>query len=114
MIEIYLNRIPTALTQAGKEYMYRCEETGHTGKRQFQDSRQACMRRCPHAACGHAIINSKTMPDSIGAHLREFHGALGQQIQVHYFHKGQMKAYQHSVQDTPNKTLDASETSQKS
>ena len=113
MTEIHSNRIPTSLTQGGKEFMYRCEKSGRTQKHQFQDSRQAHMHRCPSAACGYAIINSRTMPGSIGAHLREFHFAEGQQFQVHYFHKGQMRVYQHNPQDTSNKQTAEVEAQQK-
>ena len=103
VIYIQLNKIPTALTHSEKEFAFRCEKTGHTSKHQYQDTRQILMYRCPLSSCGHAVINNKTVPGSIGAHLREYHGGNGQKYQVHYMHKGQNTVYQHGFVDASKK-----------
>ena len=99
VIYIQLNKTPTALTHSEKEFAFRCEKTGHTSKHQYQDTRQILMYRCPLSSCGHAVINNKTAPGSIGAHLREYLGGNGQKYQVHYMHKGQNTVYQHGFVD---------------
>ena len=100
---IYLNKIPTTLTKSEKEFVYRCEKTGHTQKCQYQDTRQIHMYRYPYNSCGHSIINNKTVPASISAHFREYHGAIGQQYQVHYTYKGHTAVYHHGTPKTAQK-----------
>ena len=103
VIHVHLNPIPTALTDVEKEFVYRCEKTGHTYKHQYQDTRQLHMHRCPLPSCGHSIINNKTMPSSIRAHFREYHNTTGQKYQVYFNQKGSTKVYTHEGQETKGK-----------
>ena len=65
---IYLNRAPTALTAARKEFMFGCERTRRHSKARYQDSREADMYRCPMPSCPHAIINNRMLPQSVRVH----------------------------------------------
>ena len=83
--------------------MFRRERTGHTQKHQYQDMRRIHMYRCPFKICGYSVINNKTIPGSIGAHLREYHSSTGRQYHVHYVQKGHSIVYQHGPRDTTQK-----------
>ena len=62
------------------------------------------MYRCPFKIRGYSVINNKTIPGSIGAHLREHRSSTGRQYHVRYVHKGHSIVYQHGPRDTTQQT----------